>query len=356
MMNTSKVLMILGGLLVGAAGTSYMMLLQADHRAADEARAGMDDSSLQAPSANSRVGDNQVTEGSIDSSQTSGAITKGASIPPSVAQQPAAPAPAPAPKKAAPESAPPAAQAMAQSQSAAPAAQAMIQPQPAAPAAQMTAPRQPAEPTVQALTQPQPAAPAPQVAPAPQPAAPAAQAMAAPQPAAPAAQAAPAPKPAAQPKPAPSTAVASVNARDSSRVKVSPAPRAQRERDDLERRVMMLQGATPETEQLVRESAKLDPSLPAPDMSALRSNTEVRAPYQSNPPTIGTTGQPVRDSAKADPALPPPDTTATRAAMSRAATTDQPVTSRHTNPVAAAMTDQLVKGSAMLDPSLPPPK
>ncbi|MEM5438555.1 hypothetical protein [Paraburkholderia diazotrophica] len=290
----------------------------------------MDDSSLQVPSTNSRVGANQVTQGSIDSSQTSGAITKGASIPPSVVQQPAAPAPAPTPKKAAPESAPPA-------------AQAMTQPQPAAPAPQMTAPQQPAEPTVQALTQPQPAAPAPQ----------------APQAAAPAAQAAPAPRPAAQPKQAPSTAVASVNARDSSRVKVSPAPRAQREREDLERRVMMLQqGATPETEQLVRESAKLDPSLPAPDMSALRSTPEVRAPYQSNPPTIGTTGQPVRES-KADPALPPPDTTATRAAMSRAATTDQPVSSRsgtHSNPVAAAMTDQLVKGSAMLDPSLPPPK
>lgn len=297
----------------------------------------MDDSSLQAPSANSRVGDNQVTQGSIDSSQTSGAITKGASIPPSVAQQPAAPAPAPAPaKKAAPESAPPA-------------AQAMVQPKSAAPAVQMT-PQQPAEPTVQALTQPQPAAPAPQAAaPAPQPAAPAA----------PTAQAAPGPRPAAQAKQAPSTAVASVNARDSSRVKVSPAPRAQRERDDLDRRVTMLQGATPETEQLVRESAKLDPSLPAPDMSALRSTPEVRAPYQSNPPMIGTTAQPVREPSKADPALPPPDTTATRAAMSRAATTDQPVSSRsgtHSNPVAAAMTDQLVKGSAMLDPSLPPPK
>jgi hypothetical protein len=142
-------------------------------------------------------------------------------------------------------------------------------------------------------------------------------------------------------------------------VKVSPAPRAQRERDDLDRRVTMLQGATPETEQLVRESAKLDPSLPAPDMSALRSTPEVRAPYQSNPPMIGTTAQPVREPSKADPALPPPDTTATRAAMSRAATTDQPVSSRsgtHSNPVAAAMTDQLVKGSAMLDPSLPPPK
>ncbi|SEK12193.1 hypothetical protein SAMN05192539_105623 [Paraburkholderia diazotrophica] len=336
--------MILGGLLVGAAGTSYMMLLQADHRAADEARAGMDDSSLQAPSANSRVGDNQVTQGSIDSSQTSGAITKGPSALPSVAQQPAAPAPAPAPKKAAPEAAPPAAQAMAQPQPAAPAAQAAqsqpaapaaqaAQPQPAAPAAQMTAPQQPAEPTVQALTQPQSAAPAPQAA-------------------------APAPQSAAQPKQAPSTAVASVNARNSSRVKAAPAQRTQRERDDLERRAVMLQGATPETDELVRESAKLDPSLPAPDTSALRSNAEVRAPYQSNPPMIGTTSQPVRES-KADPALPPPDTTATRAAMSRAAIADQPVSSRsgtRSNPVAAAMTDQLVKGSAMLDPSLPPPK
>ena len=89
MMNTRKVLMILGGLLVGAAGASYLMLLEADHLATAEARAGIDES-LQTPAIDSPVSGNQVTQGSIDSSQASGAITKGASV----AQQPAAQKPA----------------------------------------------------------------------------------------------------------------------------------------------------------------------------------------------------------------------------------------------------------------------
>ena len=89
MMNTRKVLMILGGLLVGAAGASYLMLLEADHLATAEARAGIDES-LQTPAIDSPVSGNQVTQGSIDSSQASGAITKGASV----AQQPTAQKPA----------------------------------------------------------------------------------------------------------------------------------------------------------------------------------------------------------------------------------------------------------------------
>ena len=89
MMNTRKVLIILGGLLVGAAGASYLMLLEADHRATAEARAGIDES-LQTPAIDSPVIGNPVTQGSIDSSQASGAITKGASV----AQQPTAQKPA----------------------------------------------------------------------------------------------------------------------------------------------------------------------------------------------------------------------------------------------------------------------
>ena len=77
-MNTRKVLMILGGLLV-AAGASYLMLLEADHLATAEARAGIDES-LQTPAIDSPVIGNPVTQGSIDSSQASGAITKGASV------------------------------------------------------------------------------------------------------------------------------------------------------------------------------------------------------------------------------------------------------------------------------------
>lgn len=143
-------------------------------------------------------------------------------------------------------------------------------------------------------------------------------------------------------------------------------PRQQREREDFERRVMELQGATPETEQLVRDSAKLDPTLPAPAAAMTRQGTQgpdAHASYQPQPqpnPSGGgaTTGQLVRDSSKLDPALPPPDMSAVRAAMSRASI-DQSSGSKsgmHSNPVAAAMTDQLVRDSAKLDPSLPPPK
>ncbi|MPW23028.1 hypothetical protein GCT13_41200 [Paraburkholderia sp. CNPSo 3157] len=66
-----------------------------------EARAGIDES-LRTPAIDSPVSGDQVTQGSIDSSKASGAITKGASV----AQQPAAPVPAPAPVKAAPRSGP----------------------------------------------------------------------------------------------------------------------------------------------------------------------------------------------------------------------------------------------------------
>ncbi|CAB3650626.1 hypothetical protein LMG24238_01122 [Paraburkholderia sediminicola] len=217
MMNTRKILMIVGGLLLVAAGISYLMLLQADRRSMAEVTAAMHESAHPA-AADSRAGD-QVTEGSIDQSKPSGAITKSTGI----TQEPVAPAPAVA---VAPASNPAAAQV-----------------------------------TV-------------------------------------------------QPKQAPSTAVASVNVQDSGTPKVVPAQRAPRERDGLDHRATTTRGATPETDELVRESAKLDPSLPPPDMSAARAATD----QNSSKPGKGS------------------------------------------NPVAAAMTDQLVKESAKLDPSLPPPK
>ncbi|MFM0073649.1 hypothetical protein PQQ86_21065 [Paraburkholderia sediminicola] len=183
------------------------------------------------PVVDSRAGDH-VTEGSIDPSKPSGAITKSTAI----AQEPVASTPAlavaPAPKTAAPASSSAAAQVTGQ------------------------------------------------------------------------------PKPEAQPKQAPSTAVASVNVQESGAPKVVPAQRALRGRDGLDHRATTTQGATPETDELVRESAKLDPSLPPPDMSAARAAMDQR----SSKPGTGS------------------------------------------NPVAAAMTDQLVKESAKLDPSLPPPK
>jgi hypothetical protein len=233
MMNTRKILMIIGGLLLGAAGTTYLMFLQADRRAMAEVTAAMDESA-RPPVVDSRASDH-MTEGSIGQPKPSGAITKSTAI----AQQPVVPAPA--------------------------------------------------------------AAPAPAVAPAPMTAAPASSPAAA--------QVTGRPKPEAQPKQAPSTAVASVNVQDSGAPKVVPAQRPQRGRDGLDRRAIPAQGATPETDELVRESAKLDPSLPPPDMSAARAAMDQRSSKPgkgSNPVAAAMTDQFVRDSAKLDPSLPPP--------------------------------------------------
>jgi hypothetical protein len=275
-MNTRKILMIIGGLLLGAAGTTYLMLLQADRRAMAEVTAAMDESA-RPPAVDSRVSDH-VTEGSIGQSKPSGAITKSTAI----AQHPVVPTPAPALAVA---------------------------------PARMTA------------------------APASSPAA---------------AQVTGQPKPQAQPKQAPSTAVAAVNVQDSGAPKVVPAQHAQRGRDGLDRRAITTQGATPETDELVRESAKVDPLLPPPTSLPAaslgdRASTDQRGTYQSG---AAMTDQLVRDSAKLDPSLPPPDMSAARAGVDQRSS--KPGTG--SNPVAAAMTDQLVRDSAKLDPSLPPPR
>jgi len=203
--------MIIGGLLLGAAGATYLMFLQADRHAMAEVTAAMDESA-RAPVVDSRVSDH-VTEGSIGQSKPSDAIEMAA---------------APASSSA---------------------------------AAQVTGQ----------------------------------------------------PKSETRLKQAPSTAVASVNVQDSGAPKVVPAQRAQRGRDDLDRRALTTQGATqgarPETDELVRESAKLDPSLPPPDMSAARAAMDQRSskpPTGSSPVAVAMTDQLVRDSAKLDPSLPPP--------------------------------------------------
>ena len=276
MLNTRKILMIIGGLLLGAAGTTYLMLLQADRREMAEVTAAMDESA-HPPVVDSRVG-GHVAEGSIGESKPSGAITQSTAI----TQQPVVPTPAPAlavapaPMAAAPASSPAAAQVTGQ------------------------------------------------------------------------------PKPQVQPKQAPSAAVASVNVQDSGAPKVVSEQRAQRGRDGLDHRAITTQGATPETDELVRESAKLDPSLPPPTSlppASLgdRASTDQRGTYQSG---AAMTDQLVRDSAKLDPSLPPPDMSAARAGMGQRSS--KPGTG--SNPVAAAMTDRLVRDSAKLDPSLPPPR
>lgn len=74
--------------------------------------------------------------------------------------------------------------------------------------------------------------------------------------------------------------------------------------------------------------------------------------HGSNPVAAAITDQLVKESAKLDPALPPP-TQAQAQAQAQASHDDSYRTG--SNPVAAAMTDQLVRESAKLDPSLPPP-
>ncbi|MDN7942914.1 hypothetical protein QZM79_02690 [Burkholderia multivorans] len=157
-----------------------------------------------------------------------------------------------------------------------------------------------AHPTLSASSTPAALAPAPAVAAAP-----------------------PAPAP-ARPAATPSVKVVTVDAQDAP----APAPahaappqqHARRQRDGIERHAAVkpattkaeMKAETPETAALVRESAKLDPSLPPPTM-----------------PVVATTGT--------------AHTSTTRHDASSGA-----------NPVAAAMTEQLVRESTNL--SAPPPR
>ncbi|MBU9372728.1 hypothetical protein KTE28_00100 [Burkholderia multivorans] len=157
-----------------------------------------------------------------------------------------------------------------------------------------------AHPTLSASSAPAALAPAPAVAAAP-----------------------PAPAP-ARPAATPSVKVVTVDAQDAP----APAPahaappqqHARRQRDGIERHAAVkpattkaeMKAETPETAALVRESAKLDPSLPPPTM-----------------PVVATTGT--------------AHTSTTRHGASSGA-----------NPVAAAMTEQLVRESTNL--SAPPPR
>ncbi|MDN7997846.1 hypothetical protein QZN00_11885, partial [Burkholderia multivorans] len=132
----------------------------------------------------------------------------------------------------------------------------------------------------------------------------------------------PAPAP-ARPAATPSVKVVTVDAQDAP----APAPahaappqqHARRQRDGIERHAAVkpattkaeMKAETPETAALVRESAKLDPSLPPPTM-----------------PVVATTGT--------------AHTSAARHGASSGA-----------NPVAAAMTEQLVRESTNLSASPP---
>lgn len=155
-----------------------------------------------------------------------------------------------------------------------------------------------AHPTLSASSAPAALAPAPAVAAAP-----------------------PAPAP-ARPAATPSVKVVTVDAQDAPAPAHAAPPQqhARRQRDGIERHAAVkpattkaeMKAETPETAALVRESAKLDPSLPPPTM-----------------PVVATTG------------------------TAHASTTRHGASSG-ANPVAAAMTEQLVRESTNL--SAPPPR
>ncbi|HDR9805677.1 extensin [Burkholderia cenocepacia] len=260
MTSTRKTIMIAGGLLVAAAGTAYVMLLRADHRAIEDA--GIGDSA--APVAAAPAGNDHAVQGAI---------------------APPAPAAATAPKQAA---------------AAPPPAPTTSTPAPAATARVDAAP-----------------APVPVVSDKPQPVT---------------KPAAPPPKvnvvtvnPEDSTPPAPAAApaqTAAVQRAQSVQPAQSAAPaqvtqRAPRKRDGLERHAAAppaaMKSETPETAALVRESAKLDPSLPPPSMSSISSMPASTGSYRQGSASSGA------------------------------------------NPVAAAMTEQLVRQSSSFKSTAPVP-
>ncbi|WP_406806806.1 extensin [Burkholderia semiarida] len=254
MTSTRKTMMIAGGLLVAAAGTAYVMLLRADHRAIEDA--GIGDAA--APVASAPAGNDHAAQGAI---------------------APPAPAAATAPKQAAaapslPEPTP------------APAATARVG---AAPAPV------PAIPVVSDRPQPvtKPAAPPPKVNVV----------------TVDAQDSTPTPAPAPAAKPAQSA---------QSAAPAQVTQRAPRKRDGLERHAAAARPAatkseTPETAALVRESAKLDPSLPPPSTSSMQSMSASTGSYRQGGASAGA------------------------------------------NPVAAAMTEQLVRQSSSFKSTAPAP-
>ncbi|KAB1588641.1 extensin [Burkholderia cepacia] len=256
MTSTRKTLMIAGGLLVAAAGTAYVMLLRADHRAIEDA--GIGDSA--APAAVAPANNDHAVQGAIappaPAAQADTASKQAAVSPQPPAPATPAPAPAPARVGAAPASVP-----------AVPVVSEKAQPSAPAPKVNVV--------TVDA----QDSTP-------------------------------PAPAPAA--KPAQPVAPAQVT------------QRAPRKRDGLERHAAAAPSATksetPETAALVRESAKLDPSLPPPPMSSTSSMSSSTGSYRqgssssgANPVAAAMTEQLVRQSSsvKASPSA-NGDSTATK--------------------------------------------
>ncbi|RQR72803.1 extensin [Burkholderia sp. Bp9012] len=253
MTSTRKTLMIAGGLLVAAAGTGYVMLLRADHRAIAEA--GIGDS---------------ATPAAAVTAANDGHTAQGAIAPPAAVAVPSAHMDEAVPQPAAVR--PPSAASARTSAAPASAAVAPVVAAPAPPAKTSAPP-----PTVHVVTvEPEDATP-PKAQPA---------------------QPAKAPVQAAQPVQSTPPVQATQAARPSQQAE-QPTQRAARKRDGLERHAAAtpaMKSETPETAALVRESAKLDPSLPPPQYVATPSADRQHASTGANPVAAAMTDQLVRQS------------------------------------------------------------
>ncbi|QQK00763.1 extensin [Burkholderia ambifaria] len=265
MRRTRKTLMIVGGLLVAAAGSGYVMLLRDDHRAIAEA--GIGDAAAPAAAVPAANGDH-TAQGTIappaavavPSTHVDDAVPQRAAVPP--------PAAAPARANAAPPSTAVVPVIAGQAPPAKPTAPpptvhvVTVEPEDSTPAKAKPAPATPQAP-IQAAQPPQAARPAQPV-----------QSVQS----APPVQAAQASRPSQQ---------------------AQPAQRAERKRDGLERHAAAPSGTkseTPETAALVHESAKLDPSLPPPQYVATPSVDRARPPAGGNAVAAAMTEQLVRQS------------------------------------------------------------
>ncbi|RQR75146.1 MULTISPECIES: extensin [unclassified Burkholderia] len=263
MTRTRKTLMIAGGLLVAAAGSGYVMLLRADHRAIAEA--GIGDAAAPA-TAVTAANDGHTAQGTI--------------APPAPVAVPSAHVDQAVPQPAA--VAPPAAAAARTNAAPASAAVAPVIAAPAKPAkpAKPSAP----PPTVHVVTvEPEDATPS-KAKPA--------------QPVQAPVQAAQSAQPAQSTQSAP-PAQAAQAARPSQQAAYQPPQHAARKRDGLERHAAApsaRKSETPETAALVRESAKLDPSLPAPQYVATPSGDRQHTSAGANSVAAAMTDQLVRQS------------------------------------------------------------
>ncbi|KVC95742.1 hypothetical protein WI78_22330 [Burkholderia ubonensis] len=264
MTNTRRKVMIAGGLLVVATSVSYLMLLRADHRAIAEAGFGEAAPAAPAQVAPSRADDDHAVQGSIGQPASAAATATHTDAAPQQPPVAVSAVPPPPPVSAVPP--PP------------PAPVSLLQKQPPA--------QPPEQPPARVSATLVPGQAVPSVSEKPQ--------------------------PPVQPSEPPSAAVASVDAQKSAASPANPVQHASRQRDGLARHAMTnpaRTSETPETAALVRESAKLDPSLPPPQLPA-----------------------------------------------GAGAGADRHGSSTGSNAVAAAMTERLVRESSSFKPSSPPPK